>query len=63
MTPAITQKRNKIIITSTIGLTCVAAPPLGTNVFHAWASAAGNRATIPMVIINEMPFPMPRSVI
>ncbi len=35
----------------------------GTNVCHAWIRAAGRRATMPMVMISEMPLPMPRSVI
>ena len=30
---------------------------------HAWINAAGRRATMPMVMMSEMPLPMPRSVI
>ena len=35
----------------------------GTNVFHAWIKAAGRRATMPTVMMSDMPLPMPRSVI
>ncbi len=35
----------------------------GTKVFQACASAAGRRATMPTVMISEIPLPIPRSVI
>src|SRR5436853_330656 len=60
MTPAITKNKNIIIKTRTIGLTWLAFPPLGTNVFHACAKAAGKRATMPMVMMSEIPLPIPR---
>ncbi len=39
------------------------APLAGTNVFHAWTSAPGSAATMPTVMIIDIPLPMPRSVI
>ncbi len=64
MTAAITIKRNAIIRTRIAGLTwLVPVSPEGTNVFHACANAAGSRATMPTVMISEMPLPIPRSVI
>ena len=64
ITAAITRNKNAIINTRMngfAGLAPVAAE--GTNVFQACARAAGRRATMPIVMINEMPFPIPRSVI
>ena len=50
--------------TSIMGLTWLPWPgPEGTKVFHAWIKAAGRRATMPTVMIMDMPLPMPRSVI
>ena len=64
MTAAITTNRKATIKTRIAGLTWL-APVLrcGTKVFHACASAAGRRATIPTVMIKEIPLPIPRSVI
>ena len=36
---------------------------LGTKVFHAWVRAAGSCATMPTVMMSEIPLPIPRSVI
>ena len=56
--------KNAIIKTRTNGFDgVVPLPAEGTNVFHAWASAAGRRATMPIVMMSEIPLPMPRSVI
>ncbi len=56
--------RNATISTRIAGLTwLVPVCAEGTNVFQACASAAGRRATMPIVMINEMPLPIPRSVI
>ena len=64
ITLAITKNKNATIKTRIAGLTwLVPVCDDGTKVFHACANAAGRRATMPIVIINEMPFPMPRSVI
>ena len=64
MTAAITVKRNATITTRMAGLTwLVPVSAEGTKVFHACASAAGRRATMPIVMMSEMPLPMPRSVI
>ena len=46
-----------------IDLTRARSAAEGTNVFQACTSAAGRRATMPIVMISEMPLPMPRSVI
>jgi len=64
ITAAITMIKKNTSITSTIGFTWL--DPLcadGTKVFHACASAAGKRATMPMVMMRDIPLPMPRSVI
>src|SRR5437868_8370333 len=53
ITPAITQNRNRIIRTRTMGLTWLLCPPLGTNVLHSCASADGNVDTIPIVMRSE----------
>ena len=64
MTAAITINRNAIIKTRIAGLTwLVPVSAEGTNVFQACASAAGRRATMPTVMMSEMPLPIPRSVI
>src|SRR5207253_2926651 len=64
ITAAMTINKNATISTRMAGLTwLVPVCADGTKVFHACASAAGNRATMPIVMISEMPLPIPRSVI
>ena len=64
MTAAITMKRNATMRTR-IDRVDLAVPGLrGRHKgLHACVSAAGKRATMPTVMMSEMPLPMPRSVI
>ncbi len=62
MIDATTMMKNATIARGSAGLAPL-PPSAGTNVCHAWIKAAGRRATMPMVMMSEMPLPMPRSVI
>ena len=63
MMEATTITKNATMATNTSGFAWAEFPAVGTNVCHAWIRAAGRRATMPMVMMSEMPLPMPRSVI
>jgi hypothetical protein len=64
ITAAITNRRNAIIKTRTIGFTWLAwSAPDGTKVLQAWINAAGSWATMPTVMMIDIPLPTPRSVI
>src|SRR5207247_6084836 len=60
----ITRSANQSLTTRMNGVARLAPVAAeGTNGFQACARAPGRRVTMPIVMIKEMPFPIPRSVI